>query len=219
MRSGQDSRILLYGSKREVSDSQRSFDGVIPPEMYKLHHSELLKTALDYTHAVPIIDDKISWISFEKSDEKSIQPTQDIDFPEHCIECEIDNTITDQNVDNVQTLGFMDDQNTARLEKLHSSSNLTFPNADTDTVKDSEIAQLKSDIQRDDIIYIAKSTHIQEQMKLLREQMESIKIRDMMSICDFQHEEKIFKGENKYSTINKVKEGTTKNRIAFFEEL
>ncbi|KAI6656245.1 hypothetical protein LOD99_1578 [Oopsacas minuta] len=82
-----------------------------------------------------------------------------------------------------------------------------------------QIAQLKFQIQNDQIEYFTKSSYLYEQMKMLRIQMESLKIPEMMSICDIQHEEKFVKGETKYSTINKVKEGTTRNRIAFFEEL
>ena len=218
MRITQDARDSLYESKIVLPD-EKSFVDVEPHEIRKLHLLELSKSSLDYTYTVPNIYENNFQIPFGKCG-KNIEQTQDTVFLKHnSIECEIDTSIQDENADHFQTLGFMDDQNTVLVEKIRSSSNLTIMNVNTDIVGYSEIAQLKLEIQRDDDIYIEKSTHIQEQMKFLREHMESMKIREMMSICDLQHEEKIFNGENKYSTIIKVKEGTTRNRIAFFEEL
>ena len=98
---------------------------------------------------------------------------------------------------------------------LLNSPNIFSPDID----ESSEIVKLKYKMEQDQIDYIVKSGYLNEQMTLLRQQMESLKIREMMSLSDIQHEAKVGKGENKYSTINKVKEGTTRNRIAFFEEL
>ena len=109
----------------------------------------------------------------------------------------------------------INDPNIYPISSFESSEN----SSSFDTGETLGIAELKYKIKKDQMDYIARSGYLNEQMILLRQQMESLKIREMMSLSDIQHEEKVGKGENKYSTINKVKEGTTKNRIAFFEEL
>lgn len=67
--------------------------------------------------------------------------------------------------------------------------------------------------------YLEKSKHLQNQLRELRSEIEVLKVGDKQTDFDHLHEEQVKLGENKYSTLKKSKSGSTKSRVAFFEEL
>lgn len=62
-----------------------------------------------------------------------------------------------------------------------------------------------------------KSKQVQNKLRVLRSEIELLKIGD--SQFDLISAEQLKTGETKYSTLKKLKSGSTKARVAFFEEL
>lgn len=67
--------------------------------------------------------------------------------------------------------------------------------------------------------YLTKSKQVQNQLKELRSEIEQLKIGEKQSPLDKINAQQTRLGENKYSTLKKLKSGSTKARVAFFEEL
>lgn len=67
--------------------------------------------------------------------------------------------------------------------------------------------------------YLEKSKHLQNQLRELRSEIAIMKVGEKQTEFDQLHEEQVKLGENKYSTLRKSKSGSTKSRVAFFEEL
>ncbi|KAL0099401.1 hypothetical protein PUN28_020143 [Cardiocondyla obscurior] len=88
-----------------------------------------------------------------------------------------------------------------------------------DLIGDGDVDQLSLEIERERSDYLEKSKHLQEQLRELRSEIEDLKVGEKQSELDQLHEEQVRLGENKYSTLKKVKSGSTKARVAFFEEL
>ena len=159
-------------------------------------------------------------LSFEASSRRVQKEVEIRSIESDNLKTELNEAIQAERLAKENLLKILGDPIVLNNEKSYSEPNYRLANTfSIDLDESSKIADLKHKIEQDQINYIVKSSYLNEQMTLLRQQMESLKIREMMSLSDIQHEEKVGKGENKYSTINKVKEGTTKNRIAFFEEL
>lgn len=66
--------------------------------------------------------------------------------------------------------------------------------------------------------YLTKSKQVQNQLKELRSEIEQLKIGES-SPLDTISAQQMRLGETKYSTLKKLKSGSTKARVAFFEEL
>lgn len=67
--------------------------------------------------------------------------------------------------------------------------------------------------------YLEKSKHLQNQLRELRSEIAVLKVGEKQTDFDHLHDEQVKLGENKYSTLRKSKSGSTKSRVAFFEEL
>ncbi|XP_017471406.1 PREDICTED: moesin/ezrin/radixin homolog 2 [Rhagoletis zephyria] len=67
--------------------------------------------------------------------------------------------------------------------------------------------------------YLKKSKQMENQLQTLRSQIELLKIEENQSNLDILSDALIKAGETKYSTLKKLKSGSTKARVAFFEEL
>lgn len=67
--------------------------------------------------------------------------------------------------------------------------------------------------------YLKKSKQMENQLQTLRSQIELLKIEENQCNLDILSEALIKAGETKYSTLKKLKSGSTKARVAFFEEL
>lgn len=88
-----------------------------------------------------------------------------------------------------------------------------------DLMVDSDLDKLEHEVEKERLEYLQKSKHLQEQLKELKSEMEDLKVDEKMTTFDRIHDDNVTKGENKYSTLKKTKSGTTKARVAFFEEL
>ncbi|XP_001601599.2 merlin isoform X1 [Nasonia vitripennis] len=88
-----------------------------------------------------------------------------------------------------------------------------------DLIVDGDADQLSLEIEKERIDYLEKSKHLQEQLRDLRTEIAVLKVGEKQCELDQLHEEQVRLGENKYSTLKKVKSGSTKARVAFFEEL
>ncbi|XP_015603515.1 merlin isoform X1 [Cephus cinctus] len=108
----------------------------------------------------------------------------------------------------------------ADLQTLHLDAE-PLPNDLTsyDLIADGDVDQLSLEIEKERVDYWEKSKHLQEQLRELRSEIEVMKVGEKQCELDQLHEEQVRLGENKYSTLKKVKSGSTKARVAFFEEL
>ncbi|KAG5871078.1 hypothetical protein JTB14_008970 [Gonioctena quinquepunctata] len=88
-----------------------------------------------------------------------------------------------------------------------------------DFIANADADQLSLEIEKERIEYIEKSKHLQNQLRELRTEIAVLKVGDKQTDYDQLHEEQVKLGENKYSTLKKSKSGSTKSRVAFFEEL
>lgn len=88
-----------------------------------------------------------------------------------------------------------------------------------DLIGDGDVDQLSLEIEKERTEYWEKSKNLQEQLRDLRTEIEVLKVGEKQCELDQLHEEQVRLGENKYSTLKKVKSGSTKARVAFFEEL
>ncbi|XP_022189968.1 merlin [Nilaparvata lugens] len=88
-----------------------------------------------------------------------------------------------------------------------------------DPIVDSDMERLSLEIEKERVDYWKKSKHLQDQLRDLRSEIEVLKVGEKQNEMDALHSEQVRLGENKYSTLRKVKSGSTKSRVAFFEEL
>ncbi|XP_043270878.1 merlin [Venturia canescens] len=107
------------------------------------------------------------------------------------------------------------DLQTLQLDAEPLASDLT----SYDLIADGDVDQLSLEIEKERVDYWEKSKHLQEQLRELRSEIEVMKVGEKQCELDQLHEEQVRMGENKYSTLKKVKSGSTKARVAFFEEL
>lgn len=82
-----------------------------------------------------------------------------------------------------------------------------------------DMDQLTLDLEKERIECIEKSRHLQERLKELKSEIEDMKVEAEVSDLDRLHEESIQRGDNKYSTLQKISSSSSKARVAFFEEL
>ncbi|XP_077996323.1 merlin-like [Glandiceps talaboti] len=106
------------------------------------------------------------------------------------------------------------------LEDLHLDSDLS-PSTETpcDVIPDGDVEQLSLEIEKERVEYMEKSKHLQEQLNELKTEIEVMKIEEKQTHFDLLHDDMVQRGDTKYSTLKKIKSGTTKARVAFFEEL
>jgi len=85
---------------------------------------------------------------------------------------------------------------------------------------DNEMEQITNEMERNHLEYLRNSKkQVQNQLQTLRSEIAPHKIEENQSNFDILSEAQIKAGENKYSTLKKLKSGSTKARVAFFEEL
>lgn len=84
-------------------------------------------------------------------------------------------------------------------------------------IADADLSQLSLEIEKESTGFNEKSRHLQEQLEALRHEIDELKVDD--SPIDDLHREQQEQGNTKYSTIQKVKRGTTQSRIDIFEVL
>ncbi|XP_064612057.1 merlin-like [Liolophura sinensis] len=82
-----------------------------------------------------------------------------------------------------------------------------------------DMNQLSLEIEKERVDYMEKSKHLQEQLKELKTEIEVLKVEEKQTDMDRLHDENVEKGESKYSTLRRIRLGTTRSRVSFFEEL
>ncbi|KRT83875.1 FERM domain containing protein [Oryctes borbonicus] len=88
-----------------------------------------------------------------------------------------------------------------------------------DLIANADSDQLSLEIEKERVEYHQKSKHLHNQLLELRSEIAVLKVGEKQTELDHLHEEQVKLGENKYSTLKKSKSGSTKSRVAFFEEL
>lgn len=86
-------------------------------------------------------------------------------------------------------------------------------------ISEKEMEQISNEIEKSRLEYLEKSKLMQCQLRTLRSEIEILKIEENQSPLDIISAEQLKAGETKYSTLKKLKSGSTKARVAFFEEL
>lgn len=84
---------------------------------------------------------------------------------------------------------------------------------------ESEMEQITKEIERSRQEYLSRKKLVQRQLQTLRSEIELLKIEENQTNLDILSEAQLKAGETKYSTLKKLKSGSTKARVAFFEEL
>ena len=82
-----------------------------------------------------------------------------------------------------------------------------------------DMEALSAEIEMERLEYVEKSRHLSEQLQQLRNEIETLKVEEKTTNLDRQYLENIQRGENKYHTLQKIRNGTTGSRVAFFEGL
>ncbi|XP_021374387.1 merlin-like [Mizuhopecten yessoensis] len=91
--------------------------------------------------------------------------------------------------------------------------------ASCDLLGAGDMDQLSIEIEKEREEYMEKSKHLQEQLKELKTEIEVLKVEENETELDRQHDEKIRRGDTKYSTLRMAKAATTQARVQFFEDL
>lgn len=102
------------------------------------------------------------------------------------------------------------------------SGNYAFDASDNlsdDYLSQDDMEQINNEIERSRIECIEKSKQMHNKLRTLRSEIELLKIEDSQCHLDIISAEQLRTGETKYSTLKKLKSGSTKARVAFFEEL
>eukprot|EP00092_Neocalanus_flemingeri_P021558 GFUD01023381.1.p1 GENE.GFUD01023381.1~~GFUD01023381.1.p1 ORF type:complete len:674 (+),score=261.61 GFUD01023381.1:337-2358(+) len=88
-----------------------------------------------------------------------------------------------------------------------------------DLMTGDDMEALSMEIEREKMEYLEKSKHLQDQLQTFKSEIDDLKLDEKVTELDKIHSQQRTEGENKYSTIQKVKRGSTSSRVAFFEEL
>ncbi|ELU09819.1 hypothetical protein CAPTEDRAFT_18813 [Capitella teleta] len=112
-------------------------------------------------------------------------------------------------------LGLMSSSDTSQLSGLLSSLDLS----NLSHLQNSDVGELSLELEKEKREYLVKSKHLQQHLKDLKSEIEVLKVEENQTELDRFHEENELRGETKYTTLNKIKTGTTKARVAYFEEL
>lgn len=124
-----------------------------------------------------------------------------------------------------QSDGVANSANSSFSQKCATANNGAAENIDdfshdfVNSFTDSDLEKLQFEVEKERIEYLQKSKHLQEQLKELKSEIQVLKVAENMTDLDRIHEENVDKGETKYSTLKRTKSGTTKARVAFFEDL
>lgn len=105
------------------------------------------------------------------------------------------------------------------IDDLHLESSLSLTVNNEAMCDNTDMDTLSREIEKERIEYMEKSKNLHDQLKELKSEIEVLKVEDKQSLFDVLHEQNVNRGENKYSTLGKVKMGSAKARVQFYEEL
>lgn len=140
-------------------------------------------------------------------------------YPEPVLSTQEDNICISDGISNTYSPSTMFDLQSLQLNSKPSLSTSDISSYELITLPDNEMKQLSLEIEKERVEYLEKSKHLQNQLRDLRTEIEVLKVGEKQSELDTLHNEQVRMGETKYSTLKKVKSGSTKARVAFFEEL
>ncbi|GAB6030093.1 hypothetical protein CHUAL_005772 [Chamberlinius hualienensis] len=127
--------------------------------------------------------------------------------------------IVSSTVPSYPTISTPPDLIATELKDIYSEAESSIPVVTYDLIKDGEMQQLSMEIEKERMEYIEKSKHLQEQLRILKNEIEVLKVEEKQTPMDLIHEDNVLHGETKYSTLRKIRTRTTQSRVAFFEEL
>ena len=185
---------------QEIKDAYCINEAVITPNDPLKNHNPPSKTMVDLSTEIDLDSSTEQMVSYDNIPKKLLGQLY------------TDNTELD-NRSPIPHMDFGQDYDNNYFCKDYSNIDLI------DTKEKVSISQFKNDMKINQKVYTVKSLYLYQQMNLLRDQIESLKVKERMSSSDIKHEENLEYGRTKYLTLNKVQQGTTKSRIAFFEEL
>jgi len=88
------------------------------------------------------------------------------------------------------------------------------------TAEEADFSQLSLELEKARTEHQEKSRHLQEQLDAFRHEIDEFKVDEtQITTMDRLHRDQQDQGNTKYSTIQKVKRGTTQSRVEIFEEL
>jgi len=67
-----------------------------------------------------------------------------------------------------------------------------------------DLDPISLEIEKERVDYLEKSKYLQEQLLDLKSEIEGLKLEEKQTDYDLLHQEQVFSGENKYSTLRKV---------------
>lgn len=88
-----------------------------------------------------------------------------------------------------------------------------------DFAHDLDMEKIEFEVEKERIEYLEKSKQLKEQLKGLKSEIQVLKVEERLTLLDKIYEDNVNRGENKYSTLKRTLSGTTKARVAFFENL
>lgn len=107
----------------------------------------------------------------------------------------------------------------ADLETLQLDTESSTDLTTYDLITNGDVEEISKEIEKERVDYLEKSKNLQEQLRELRCEIEVLKVDEKQCELDQLHEDQVRLGENKYSTLRKVKSGSTTARIAYYEKL
>lgn len=140
-------------------------------------------------------------------------------YPEPALSTHEDNICNSDGIGNLYSPSTMLDLQALQLGTKPSLSSTDISSYDLIGLPDNDMKQLSLEIEKERVEYLEKSKHLQNQLRDLRSEIEVLKVGEKQCELDALHNEQVKMGETKYSTLKKVKSGSTKARVAFFEEL
>ena len=90
---------------------------------------------------------------------------------------------------------------------------------DMELMEDVDVEKLSKDIEESRVDYLERSKHLKMQLNELKTEIEVLKVEEKQTQLDRIYNEVNSRGETKYTTLNKITKGSTRARVAFFEEL
>lgn len=140
-------------------------------------------------------------------------------YPEPALSTHDDNICNSDGIGNLYSPSTMLDLQALQLSTKPSLSSTDISSYDLIGLPDNDMKQISLEIEKERVEYLEKSKHLQNQLRDLRSEIEVLKVGEKQCELDALHNEQVKMGETKYSTLKKVKSGSTKARVAFFEEL
>ncbi|XP_054273982.1 merlin-like [Macrosteles quadrilineatus] len=140
-------------------------------------------------------------------------------YPEPVLSPPDDNMCNNDGIGSLYNPTTILDLQALQLNPKPSLSTTDISSFDLIGLPDNDMKQLSLEIEKERVEYLEKSKHLQNQLRDLRTEIEVLKVGEKQSELDALHNEQVRMGETKYSTLKKVKSGSTKARVAFFEEL